>query len=156
MKPIYVVVADNVHARIFTVKTLSSPLEEIETLTHLEGRLHDREMTSDFPGKIKGNGKMGHAFEQRTDPKQNESDKFASQIANYLEDAHNTNKFNQLLLIADPSFLGLLRKNFSEPIRKLVVSWIRILLLTVLVIFARTLSLIYTVLWTRTNTNLTY
>ena len=120
MKPIYVVVADNVHARIFTVKTLSSPLEEIETLTHLEGRLHDREMTSDFPGKIKGNGKMGHAFEQRTDPKQNESDKFARQIANYLEDAHNTNKFNQLLLIAEPSFLGLLRKNFSEPIRKLV------------------------------------
>ena len=120
MKPIYVVVADNVHARIFTVKTLSSPLEEIETLTHLEGRLHDREMTSDFPGKIKGNGKMGHAFEQRTDPKQNESDKFARQIANYLEDAHNTNKFNQLLLIAEPSFLGLLRKNFSQPIRKLV------------------------------------
>ena len=120
MKPIYVVVADNVHARIFTVKTLSSPLEEIETLTHLEGRLHDREMTSDFPGKIKCNGKMGHAFEQRTDPKQNESDKFARQIANYLEDAHNTNKFNQLLLIAEPSFLGLLRKNFSEPIRKLV------------------------------------
>lgn len=107
MKPIYVVVADNVHARIFTVKTLSSPLEEIETLTHLEGRLHDREMTSDFPGKIKGNGKMGHAFEQRTDPKQNESDKFARQIANYLEDAHNTNKFNQLLLIAEPSFLYL-------------------------------------------------
>ena len=120
MKPIYVVVADNVHARIFTVKTLSSPLEEIETLTHLEGRLHDREMTSDFPGKIKGNGKMGHAFEQRTDPKQNESDKFACQISNYLEDAHNTNKFNQLLLIAEPSFLGLLRKNFSQPIRKLV------------------------------------
>ena len=120
MKPIYVVVADNVHARIFTVKTLSSPLEEIETLTHLEGRLHDREMTSDFPGKIKCNGKMGHAFEQRTDPKQNESDKFARQIANYLEDAHNTNKFNQLLLIAEPSFLGLLRKNFSQPIRKLV------------------------------------
>jgi protein required for attachment to host cells len=77
-------------------------------------------MTSDFRGKIKGNGKMGHAFEQRTDPKQNESDKFARQIANYLEDAHNTNKFNRLLLIAEPSFLGLLRKNFSERIRKLV------------------------------------
>ena len=29
-------------------------------------------------------------------------------------------KFNQLLLIAEPSFLGLLRKNFSESIRKLV------------------------------------
>ena len=50
----------------------------------------------------------------------NESDKFARQIAHYLEPAYLNNKFNQLLLIAEPSFLGLLRKNFSQPIRKLV------------------------------------
>ena len=66
-------------------------------------------------------------------------------------------KFNQLLLIAEPSFLGLLQKiSRSQLENLLLLSWIRILLLTVLVIFARTLPLIYTVLWTRTNTNLTY
>ncbi len=64
MKSTYIVVADNVRARIFTAETPSSSLQEIDALAHTEGRLHDREMTSDLPGKIKGEGSMGHAFEQ--------------------------------------------------------------------------------------------
>ncbi len=75
-------------------------------LAHTEGRLHDREITSDFPGKIKGEGSVGHAFEQPTDPKKHEADNFAHRIAQYLEEAHNANKFEQLLIIAEPSFLG--------------------------------------------------
>ena len=47
MKSTYILVADNVRARIFTTESTSSPLEEIEAMAHTEGRLHDREMT--FP-----------------------------------------------------------------------------------------------------------
>ena len=120
MKSTFILVADNVRARIFTAETPSSPLEEIEAMAHTEGRLHDREITSDFPGKIKGEGSVGHAFEQPTDPKKHEADNFAHRIAHYLEEAHNANKFEQLLIIADPSFLGLLRNQLSEQIKKLV------------------------------------
>jgi protein required for attachment to host cells len=120
MKSTFILVADNVRARIFTAETPSSPLQEIEALAHTEGRLHDREMTSDLPGKIKGEGSVGHAFEQPTDPKKHEADNFAHRIAQYLEEAHNTNKFEQLLIIAEPSFLGLLRNQLSEQIKKLV------------------------------------
>jgi protein required for attachment to host cells len=120
MKPTFVLVADSSRARIFTADTPSSPLEEIEALAHTEGRLHDREITSDLPGKIKGEGSVGHAFEQPTDPKKHEAENFAHQIANYLEEAHNENKFKQLLIIAEPSFLGLLRSQLPEQIKKLV------------------------------------
>ena len=120
MKSTFILVADNVRARIFTAETPSSPLQEIEALAHTEGRLHDREMTSDLPGKIKGEGSVGHAFEQPTDPKKHEADNFAHRIAQYLEEAHNTNKFEQLLIIAEPSFLGLLRNQLSEQIKKRV------------------------------------
>ena len=120
MKSTYILVADNVRARLFTADSPSSPLEEIDALAHAEGRLHDREMTSDLPGKIKGEGKMGHAFEQPTDPKKHEADNFAHRIAHYLEAAHNEKKFEQLLIIAEPSFLGLLRNQLSEQIKKLV------------------------------------
>jgi len=51
------------------LKHLFLPLVEIEALAHTEGRLHDREITSDLPGKIKGEGSVGHAFEQPTIPK---------------------------------------------------------------------------------------
>ena len=120
MKSTYILVADNVRARIFTAETPSSPLEEIDALAHTEGRLHDREMTSDLPGKIKGEGGVGHAFEQQTDPKKHEADNFAHRVADYLEAAHNANKFEQLLIIAEPSFLGLLRNQLPEQLKKLV------------------------------------
>jgi protein required for attachment to host cells len=120
MKSTFILVADNVRARIFTAETPSSPLQEIEALAHTEGRLHDREITSDFPGKIKGEGSVGHAFEQPTDPKKHEADNFAHRIAQYLEEAHHANKFEQLLIIAEPSFLGLLRNQLTEQIKKRV------------------------------------
>ena len=120
MKSTFVLVADNVRARIFTAETPSSPLEEIEALAHADGRLHDREITSDLPGKIKGEGSVGHAFEQPTDPKKHEAENFAHRIAHYLEEAHNANQFEQLLIIAEPSFLGLLRIILPEQIKKRV------------------------------------
>jgi protein required for attachment to host cells len=120
MKSTFILVADSSRARFFTAESPSSPLEEIEALTHTEARLHDREMTSDLPGKIKGDGSMGHAFEQPTDPKKHEASNFAHQIAHYLEKAHNEKKYEQLLIIAEPSFLGMLRIQLPEQIMKLV------------------------------------
>ncbi|MGZ5007893.1 MAG: host attachment protein [Methylobacter sp.] len=120
MKLTWILVADNTRARIFTAETPSSPLEEIEDLSHTEGRLHDREITSDLPGRIKSAGTVGHTYDQPTDPKKHEIDNFAHRIARYLEDAHNANRFEQLLIVAGPSFLGLLRKQLPENIKKLV------------------------------------
>jgi protein required for attachment to host cells len=117
MKSTWILVADNVHARIFTTDTPSSALQEIEDLTHTEGRLHDREITTDLPGRIKNTDGSGHAFEQPTDPKKHEADSFAHRIAKHLEAALNANKFEQLLIIAEPSFLGLLRNCLPELVK---------------------------------------
>ncbi|MGR9014867.1 MAG: host attachment protein [Gammaproteobacteria bacterium] len=120
MKLTWIVVADSTRVRIFTADTAASPLEEIEDFSHSESRLHDREITSDLPGKIKSVGGGGHAMEQPTDPKKHEADTFAHIVAEYLEEAHNTNRFEQLLIVAAPSFLGLLRNHLSEQVKKLV------------------------------------
>lgn len=120
MKLTWILVADNTRARIFSADTPSSPLEEIEDFSHAEGRLHDREITSDLPGKIKSVGAGGHAFEQPTDPKKHEAENFARNVAHYLEDAHNAHKFEQLLIVSEPSFLGLLRHQLPDQIKKLV------------------------------------
>jgi protein required for attachment to host cells len=120
MKSTWILVADSSRARIFTADTPSSPLEEIKDFSHSEGRLHDREMTTGLPGKIKSAGAGGHTFEQPTDPKKHEAEVFAHSVAQHLEEAHNANKFKQLLIIAEPSFLGLLRNQLPEQIKKLV------------------------------------
>jgi len=120
MKLTWILVADSTRARIFTADTPASPLEEIEDFSHVEGRLHDREMTSDLPGKTKSAGAGGHTFEQPTDPKKHEAEAFAHRVTQYLEDAHNANRFEQLLIVASPAFLGLLRNHLPEQIKKLV------------------------------------
>ncbi len=120
MKLTWILIADSTRARVFTADSPASPLEEIEGFAHTESRLHDREITSDLPGKNQGVGKAGHAFEQPTDPKKHEVDTFAHSLAQYLEKAYNENRFEQLIIVAGPVFLGLLRSHLSEHIKKLV------------------------------------
>ena len=119
MKPIMVVVADSVVARIFTAETSRSPLKEFECLNHEEGRLHDRDLTSDLPGKFGGkNGTAGHSYTDTTDPKKHEQSEFARQIANYIEDARKANRISYLILVAAPIMLGELRAHLSDGTKK--------------------------------------
>jgi protein required for attachment to host cells len=122
MKTIMIVVADSTCARIFTTDSASSPLNEIETMAHPEGRLHDRDITSDLPGKgLGGTGAGGHAYQGETDPKQHELAEFAKRVADYLNDACTANKLSALLLVAAPSFLGELRTQLSSATNKTIV-----------------------------------
>ncbi len=120
MKPTWIIVADNTHARIFTTETLSSALVEIEGIGHAEGRLHDREITTDLPGRIKSDDGSGHALQQATDPKHHEFDKFAHTVAQLLEEGFNDHEYVDLLIVAEPSFLGLLRQCLSAQVKKQV------------------------------------
>jgi protein required for attachment to host cells len=123
MKSIMVVVADSSCAKVFTTDSPSSPLDEIETMAHPEGRMHEQNMVSDLPGKDSGlgGGAGGHAYQDETDPKQQEVIGFAKRIANYLDDARKANKLDRLLIIAAPAFLGELRNQMSEQTSEFVV-----------------------------------
>jgi protein required for attachment to host cells len=116
----WLVVADNSRARIFSMETRSSPIEEIETIVHTEARLHEHEMTSDAPGR--GNGKAGaggHVYQDEVSPKEQESINFAREIANELDAARKNNKFKQFVLVAAPEFLGNLRNQLNAQTQKL-------------------------------------
>ncbi len=123
MKSIMVVVADSSRARIFTTDSPSSPLNEIETMAHPEGRMHEQNMVSDLPGKDFGQdaGTGGHAYQDETEPKQQEVIDFAKRIADYLDDTRKSNKLGRLLIVAAPAFLGELRKQMSEQTNEFVV-----------------------------------
>lgn len=122
MKPTMIVVADSTRARIFTTDSPSSPLNEIETMAHPEGKLHDRDITSDLPGKNSGGGGSGgHAYQDETDPKKHELAEFAKRVADYLDDARNANKLSDLLVVAAPAFLGELRAQLSSETNEKIV-----------------------------------
>lgn len=122
MKAFTIVVADSTRARIFTTDSASSPLVEINTMAHPEGRMHDRDITSDLPGKDKaGDGSGGHAYQAQTDPKKYELDKFAKRVAVYLDEARNANKLSNVLLVSAPEFLGGLRGHLSSETNEKII-----------------------------------
>lgn len=117
----WVLVADSSRARIFESETPSSPLIELETLAHPEGRQHDRDITSDLPGRNADSSGVGHhAMSNETDPKKHEAANFAKRIAQHLEQARTANKLHKLIIVAAPSFLGQIRDQLNNQVSKLI------------------------------------
>ena len=117
-----IVVADSVRARIFTADSSHSPLIEIETMAHPEGRIHEQDMVSDLPGKDSGKGgSSDHGFQEKIEPKEQEMIMFAKRVADYIEDSRKANKLKNLILVAAPAFLGELRTHLSNETRETIV-----------------------------------
>lgn len=123
MNKTVIVVADSARARIFTWSSDDhSKLQELEDMSHPEGRLHERDMTSDLPGKDTGPaGAGGHAYENKVNPKKQQQIAFAKRVSTYLDDARKANKLSRLLLIVAPEFLGELRSQFSNELSRVIV-----------------------------------
>lgn len=117
----WVVTAESSRARIFTVENRISPLHEVEDISHAEGREREQDIISDRPGRaFDSAGEGRHAMERQVDPKRHEAELFAKRIDERLELARAKGEFEQLVLIAAPEFLGILRKHLSDDTEKLV------------------------------------
>lgn len=118
MEKTWVLVADTTRARIFQADKPLGPLHEVETLVHTESRLHEQELTSDRrPGRNTGsNGGSGHSMGHEEDPKRQQGIRFAKQVSQFLDGAHNDRRFQRLYVVAAPAFLGDLRQNLAKPV----------------------------------------
>lgn len=112
----WVMVADKSKARIFTIAEPRGALLDEVVLEHPQAREREQTLTSDRPGRSydsKGQGR--HAMGTSVEPDQQETIRFARQIAEHVQAAHNEGRCDRLLLVAGPPLLGLLR----EPLNTL-------------------------------------
>jgi protein required for attachment to host cells len=112
-----VIVANNARARIFASHDVLNHLVEQEDFVHSEAHLQNRELVSDAAGKSRH---THDSFGSRTSPADHEAEIFAGLLAGRLKEMHNELHFDQLIIIAPPAFLGLLRKNLQKPLDRLV------------------------------------
>jgi protein required for attachment to host cells len=112
-----VIVANNARARIFASHDVLNHLEEQEGFVHAEAHLSNRDLVSDAAGKSRD---PRGSYDPETSATQIESDNFARLLARRLKEMHNSRHFDQLILIAPPAFLGLLRGHLAKPLDKLV------------------------------------
>ncbi|MEX2525010.1 MAG: host attachment protein [Gammaproteobacteria bacterium] len=110
-----IVVADAVHARIFRTRKGLKNLEEQEDFIHMESRRRNRELDSDSAGRT---GDQQSTM-SRSSTRDNEEHAFARQLGKHVKELYNHDKFDELILIAAPRFLGLLREGLPSPLDRL-------------------------------------
>lgn len=119
----WVVVADASRARIFAQQKKHGELAEVDDMVHPGARLVDSELTTDRRGA--GHGAFGqgsHAMDARTDAHRHEAEAFAREVNARLQAGRARGDFDRLVLMAPPAFLGELRAQLDESLRKEVVA----------------------------------
>jgi protein required for attachment to host cells len=126
MSRIRIVVADQAEAIFYDAPSLAARPTEVGRISDPVAHQHDRELASDRPGRsYESVGGARHAIERENDPRQQEAVRFARRISCRLDDALRKGEFDELIVVAGPPFLGLMRSELSRPARERVVHEIR-------------------------------
>jgi protein required for attachment to host cells len=126
MSRIRIVVADQAEAIFYDAPSLEARPTEVGRISDPVAHQHDRELASDRPGRsYESVGGARHAIERENDPRWQEAVRFARRISCRLDDALRKGEFDELIVVAGPPFLGLIRSELSRPARERVVHEIR-------------------------------
>ena len=112
--PIWVIVANEAEAEIYTRHSKSGSLDDVFVLTNPASRQKAAELDTDRAGRsFDSHGQGRHALAQSTNAKQQAALRFAHDIARRIADGMLGKTINGYALIAAPRFLGLLRSEIE-------------------------------------------
>ncbi|MFL6648583.1 MAG: host attachment protein [Sulfurifustaceae bacterium] len=127
----WIVAADDSRARVLQAEGRDTKLVEIEDLVNPAGRQQDHEMQTDAEPRFSGHGGVGKPGTAQTGGTASDRETqgavehsvavFARDIGRYLEKARVDHRYDKLVLVAPPKFLGALRKELGKEVEKLVV-----------------------------------
>lgn len=128
---IRIVVASQAQATFYDVQHMGDRLQVAGELTDPLAHLHDRDFKSDRPGRVFDHAPLvgsrrgataHHATGGEQSPRKHEAALFAQRIATELEQARQRDLFDRLVVMAEPGFLGVLRKALPAPLNSTVVA----------------------------------
>jgi protein required for attachment to host cells len=87
-----------------------------QRLTDEEGSLAESELDSDRPGRgfSSATGTIRHALDHRFARHETEARRFANRVAARLGELQRSGRLAELVLVAEPHFLGLLRDSLDR------------------------------------------
>jgi protein required for attachment to host cells len=114
-EPTCIVACSAAKARFWLSESRFGDWRPITELHNERATRHESNFVSDRPGRsfdIVGGGR--HAMSPQVSRKEQEALRFAREVAAYLNNAIANNEATQLVLLAAPGFLGLLRSELSD------------------------------------------
>ncbi|KPK14144.1 MAG: hypothetical protein AMJ62_13730 [Myxococcales bacterium SG8_38] len=124
MAKTWILVAHDAGARFFENDGPGKGIELTEEIDHPEGRERDRDFDADRPGRSfrKNSADPRRAAMSRSQtPHERAVSDFARTLAQKLQHGRMENRYDRLVLVAPPRFLGLLRSALDAPTAQLVV-----------------------------------
>lgn len=119
----WIVVCDSSRARLFSANGKKGAWSLVRTLEHPESRMMDSELAGREQGRQQQSGGFGRpAMEPVTQAKEVEREAFATELGHLLDHEFDVNSYADLVLVAPPHFLGLLRKRLGGKLMKRVIA----------------------------------
>jgi len=130
MATTWILAADESRAKVLQVTDREQHFVEIEEMANPQGRAQDRELQSDAEPRFSGHGGLGKPGASITSGPASDPDApgavehsvrvFAREVGRYLDHGRQQGRYDQLVLVAPPKFLGALRKELHKEVEKLV------------------------------------
>ena len=126
-----IVVADQAEASFYDMASFEGALQPAGRLSDPLAHLHDRDLKSDRPGRVfdhapTSGSRRGavarHGTGSEQTPRKHEARVFAQQVARELEHGLQHGQFDRLVILAAPTFLGLLRAALPSSVTERVVT----------------------------------
>ncbi len=115
---VWVLVADSQHCRLLEQQTSHSPWQELgdEKQTAVNPRSH--EQGTERPGRVyESVGSARHAISPRHDLHEAGKTAFAERLCEKLEEAANAGRYQRLVVVSPPAFLGRIRAALGDAAR---------------------------------------
>lgn len=127
--PTWLLVGNASRARLFETQARPKTLKLLKEYLHPPSREKGEDLASDRPGHYQGEakgmeGSTHGAFNEPTNPKEYEHERFAMELAKELNDGRTQNRFGNLMIVASPHFHGLLNQHLNDHVAKMVSSHI--------------------------------
>lgn len=117
MKTTWILVANASRAKLYAQSDRASAMHMVQEFEHAASRMKGAQLASDRPGRILSKGTGHGSYEEPTDPKQFEAERFAQELAQVLDKGFATNAFQQLMVVAPAHFSGELNRHLSAHTR---------------------------------------
>jgi protein required for attachment to host cells len=119
---IRILVADQADAVFYDADSLRARPREVAHISDPTAHQHVREFSSERPGRsYESVGRARHAVGGESTARTQQASKFARRIARRLDLARRNREYEQLIVVAGPRFLGLMRQELSRLTRERVV-----------------------------------
>lgn len=118
----WVVIADRSRARVFQTEGNLDGLHEVQDLLNPQGRLSNAELRRDAKGRYYGKGErnQAHTAEPRISRQEHDEEMFSRELSQLLERGCDDRRYDSLVVIAPPEFLGMLRKQLPKRVEQRV------------------------------------